>query len=199
MTFDKNHLKEIIPFYLNGTLSEDEKKRVEEVLEKNPEMKRELLEFSRIKEVFDNEPFPEPPAYIYRKIEDRIRAEERSILKRLMAFLKSLYDSRTVSWGLVGVQAVFILFLFFRASSPTYRTLSTAPSHQGTYINVVFNENIREKTLRSLLTRVGATIVEGPTEKGLYVIKLERTANAEEAIKILKDSGKVKLVARAYR
>ena len=198
MISDREELKKLIAFYLNETLSEEEKKRVEEFLEKDPESERELVEFSRIREVIREEPLPEPPAYIYERINERIR-KEKSFFQKLKSLIGQLYGSRAVSWGLVGAQAVLILFLLFRPVSPTYRTLSTTPSHQGVYVNVIFKDDTLEKDMRVLLNRVRATIVEGPTEEGLYVIKLGSEANLQEAIDVLKKSGSVKFVARAYR
>lgn len=198
MISDREELKKLIAFYVNGTLSEEEKKRVEEFLGKDPEGERELVEFSRIREIIREEPLPEPPAYIYERISGRIR-KEKSFFQKVKSLIGAFYGSRAISWGLVGAQAVLILFLLFRPVSPTYRTLSMTPSHQGVYINVIFKDDTREKDMRALLNRVGATIVEGPTEEGLYVIKLGREGHLKEAIAVLKESGSVKFVARAYR
>ncbi len=198
MTLNLDEIKKLIPFYLNKTLSEEEREAVEEALKKHPEIESEIREYSVLKEVLESEPAPEPPGYVYDRIHKSLK-KRGSFFQGLREIIESLYNSRTFSWGVVAVQAVLILFLFWHPVSPTYKTLTSQTSHEGIYINVVFKDDIREKTMRTLINRIGGTIVEGPSEEGLYIIRLSKSNEVENAIETLKNSGKVKFVAKAFR
>ncbi len=51
--------------------------------------------------------------------------------------------------------------------------------------HLVFYDNITERQLRALLLSVGADLIEGPTDGGVYTIAFPRAANAQAAAEAL--------------
>ena len=49
MTYEREKLRELIPLYVNETLSEEERGEFENSLDQYPEMSQELEEFAEIK------------------------------------------------------------------------------------------------------------------------------------------------------
>jgi len=198
MTYDDvEEIKKLIPFYVNNTLSKEERQMVKEALEKYPELKKELLECSQLKELYCQTTVV-PSPYLFNRIKKNISKKE-SLSERINSFLRNIYKSQTISWGLVAIQAVIILFFIWHINSTSFKTLSITSKQKGAYINVVFYEDIQEKEMRALLNQIGATIVEGPSKEGLYIIKLKEAKEADKALEILKKSKKIKFIAKSYR
>lgn len=210
MIYKFEELKEMIPLYLNGTLSEAEKKIFEEAIEKIPELKKEFLEFLEIKNSYmDIQKEVTPPSKnLYKKISERIGAKKESETlstqaypEKIKEFFKNLFSSSVFSWGLVVVELIVIfLLILYLPKEEKYRTL-TAEHHLkgGAIINIVFDSEAKEKEIREVLTKIGANIVSGPTPEGLYKIELKKEKDLESALKYLKKIKIVKFAERAYQ
>ena len=82
-----------------------------------------------------------------------------------------------------------------------YRTLSDAgsgPAAGRVHLQVVFADDITEREIRTLLGRIGATIVSGPTPMAVYTVALdagdgEAAARTRQALALLRENRKVRL------
>jgi anti-sigma factor RsiW len=65
-------------------------------------------------------------------------------------------------------------------TAPRFATLSApdAAKAEGTMFRVVFKPDTQAKRMQTLLQSVNAQVIAGPTEAGVYTLKLERTADA---------------------
>jgi len=202
MKYKLKRLRDMIPLYLNGTLGK-EKKILENSLEEFPQLKREFLEFSEIKNSY-KEVKDESITYsnkIYKKILEKI--EERRLLnprKEYPEKIKRFISSPILSWSIVIVELMVIALLgFYLPREVGYRTFSTEQFFRGGgKINVIFESESKEKEIRELLTKIGANIVSGPTSEGLYMIELKKGGDLESAIKYLKKSDIVRFAEKAY-
>jgi hypothetical protein len=115
MKYKLKRLRDMIPLYLNGTLGK-EKKILENSLEEFPQLKREFLEFSEIKNSY-KEVKDESITYsnkIYKKILEKI--EERRLLnprKEYPEKIKRFISSPILSWSIVIVELMVIALFFF--------------------------------------------------------------------------------------
>ncbi len=210
MTSKPDELRELIPLYLNGRLSEHERQEFEDALKVYPELKHELMELSEIKDLYREMEREIPPVSenLYAKILSNIRPltdkekvkERKGYTEQLLESLKGLFSSPRLSWTVVAAQLVIILFLLTTMPEKDgFRTLTSQSTSQGelTRINVVFKEDAREKEIRGILNAFGATIVSGPSPEGLYTIEIKEDKK-EVVLERLRSSGIVKFVERAY-
>jgi hypothetical protein len=96
--------------------------------------------------------------------------------------------------------AIILLLLvnLFRGSGYVTLTSEDILKKEGTGIHVVFNMESKEREIRAVLQKAGATIVAGPSPEGLYTIKVEKKQNVEEVLKFLRETKIVRFAERAY-
>jgi len=211
MNYTPENLKEMIPLYINGRLSESEKKDFEKAIRKYPELTRELMEFAEIKGGYNDlkREAPTSSNELYERILNNIRQNEKEVrlqvvkpvlLDKIWWMLKRAFSSPQLSWSVVAVQLLVIVsLLIFYPTDNGFRTLSE--NHIGEdsgMINVVFKEDAKEKDMRTLIQEVNGSIVGGPTPDGLYIIKIKNVNEIEIVLTNLKSSNIVRLAVKRY-
>ncbi len=120
--------------------------------------------------------------------------------ERIKKFLKDFLTSPVFSWALVVVELIVIFALIiYLPREGRYRTLTA--EHQlkgGVKINIVFDQESKEKEIREVLNKIGADIVSGPTPEGLYKIELKKGEDVESALQYLKKCRIVTFAEKAY-
>src|SRR5512143_1885969 len=121
MTYSPDELRELIPCYLNHTLSESERKAFEESLRQYPALKIEIEEFSEIRQSYEGieKEIPPPSDVLFqrvlKKIQPQVRLsfipQEKGYREWIRNGLKWVFGSPRVSWGIVAVQFATILLL----------------------------------------------------------------------------------------
>jgi hypothetical protein len=210
MTYNIDELRDLVPQYINGTLSGKERQRFEKGVERFPVLQQELSEFSEIKSVYDEMKgdLPQPSDRIFRSVMNRVKADEkiasvssgRQIFERLRRFFEGVFISPRISWGVVAVQVAIILMLVI--SLPTDNRYSTLTSDQvqlenRVRISIVFDEESKEKEIRKILTAVEAIIVNGPTPEGLYTLEVGNNIDIDRLLKALGKEKTVTFVEKA--
>ena len=76
--------------------------------------------------------------------------------------------------------------------APTYETaaVSTGPEMAGPGLEVVFREDASAEKIRAQLREIGATVVSGPTQFGVYRLRLAPGADVSAAISRLRKEGR---------
>jgi len=214
MMYRIKKLRYWIPLYLNGSLSERERQEFEDALDQYPRLKEELEEFSEIKEFYykDKEIKKDvslPSDFLYQRIQRNIEYEKRpspsffeeGSIAKVLEFLKGLFSSPRLSWGIAAVQFAIILLLIINLTTGNgFETLTSRHSQQGDgmRINVVFDKESKEKEIREALNRIGATIVKGPSPEGLYTIMVKNDQDLEMKLEVLRKAEIIRFVEKAY-
>jgi len=187
----------LVPWYVNGTLGLEERRAVEEHLATCALCPDELIALLKVQDVLRRElaGAPEPSAALWQKVRGRIAespvvadqtqaADVRPQGRSAWAWLSNLLGpALRPGWalaalGVIVIQAVLILGLATRwplGSGSEYRTLTgptIAERHSGPRVRlrVAFSEEAPEKGIRAVLGELKATIVDGPSAAGFYVI-----------------------------
>ncbi len=184
----------LLPWYVNGTLALEERRRVEEHLAMCAVCRDEMVALLKVQAALRRElaDAPEPSAALWRKVRDRIaappaspdrlvvRPQDRWTWARLGDLLRPALHP---GWALaalvlIAVQAAVIVGLVVKGpsrGSPAYRTL-TGPTETGqpsgprVRLRVAFKEEATEQAMRAALGEVRAAIVDGPSAAGFYLI-----------------------------
>ncbi|WP_233840355.1 zf-HC2 domain-containing protein [Dyella sp. 2HG41-7] len=180
----------LLPWYVNGTLADDQRLHVEQHLVECAQCQREAAWLRTVQEELagdevDNEA-PSKTQHLHRRMGTR-----RHTWPAPSAWRRR---GKQLAW-LAAVQAVAIVALgvtVFHQQHTNYHTLS-APNDKGSLLVVVFDSHITEAQMRQLVRVNDARIVGGPTESGAYIVRVPDAREAA-ARKMLQDSGQVTLV-----
>lgn len=181
MTRRPTELQGLLPFYVNGTLSLDERAAVEADLEHDQDLRAALDETRSIYTDMQSEPMPYPGdtslARLMKAIEtvpqDQIpttaqpgaaRTPASTVLKlALVAALVALLVQGVIFWrGDLGVGLA-------------------SGGAEGT-VTVAFQPNATESEIRALLTELDLQIVSGPSSLGLYQLRGNGTSAVLQAL-----------------
>ncbi|MBI4381332.1 MAG: zf-HC2 domain-containing protein [candidate division NC10 bacterium] len=212
----------LLPWYVNGTLGSDERRAVEDHLATCALCPDELVALLKVQSVLRREgaEAPEPSAALLQKVKGRI-AEAPAVTDQSMPGARHQQDRSTWAWlahvvhpalrpgwalaalVLLTVQTAVIVGLVARGPSggiPEYRTLtgppiSGQPSGPRVRLRVAFVEQAPERSIRAALGELHATIVDGPSAAGFYVIDVPLDGSAvrtpEEAVRTLRERHEV--------
>lgn len=178
----------LLPWYVNGTLEEQERMQVEQHLITCVQCQDEAAWLRNAQDVFAEQARRDDASPTPRHTHPPLRARAPFTA---MAWRRR---ERRLAW-LAVVQAAVILGLgtsWLQQRHGAYHTLS-APGDKGALLVVVFDPHTREAQMRNLVRAYDARIVGGPTESGAYVL---RVPDGHEAAtrKALLGSGQVSLV-----
>jgi hypothetical protein len=187
----------LLPWYVNGTLGVEERRAVEDHLSTCALCPDELVALLKVQSALRRElaDAPEPSAALWQNVKGRMAAPpaaaDRSTAtaasrqgRTAWAWISDLLSpALRPGWALavllfMSVQAVLIVGLLMKGplqTGPEYHTLtgptiSGEPSGTRVRLRVAFVEQATEQAIRIVLEEVRATIVDGPSAAGFYLI-----------------------------
>ncbi len=214
---------ELLPWYVNATLSEDERRELDSHLAGCASCRVELDELTVLQRAIEEsaEELPEPSRSRLTEAMAEIgayeQAKQRPPVKsssRLSEFLERIGEV-LMGWcgplparAMVAAQFVLIVALAggLGFSLWNQREFSTLSGHQvseddGARIAVRFEASITEAQLRDVVGEIKGTIVAGPSPLGIYTIRVpiaaENTAELDKLLERLRS--KRQIIAYAER
>ena len=188
MNSRNDQLAELAPFYVAGTLSAAETALFEAALAKNPELARNVAAARAEREevLALNEALPAPSARatdaLFAKI-DAETARKPGLWRRLDlgGALAGLFSPRALGWAAAAACLLVAVeggILATRQASSPFDGFATASRPDetargaGAFALIAFAPTANADAIASVLTQVGAQIVEGPRAGGFYRIRL---------------------------
>jgi anti-sigma factor RsiW len=186
----------LLPWLVNGTLSGDERFRVEQHMTECVQCQREVTWLRALQEQYigDQPATGDDQSPAIRRLRRRMETAHDISVMASPSHPAWKRRSRRLSW-LVAAQATLLLVLgaaLLQGRQASYHTLS-APPGRGALLVVVFDPHASEAQLRQLLRANDARIVGGPTDAGAYVLNVP-DERASSARKMLHESAEVSLV-----
>ena len=181
---------ELLPWFVNASLSPDEHEAVTAHASACVICRRELGELEALKTSIRGRAGQvlAPDADMRRinaRIDAQLEREKRGI--RLIATARSLFRSPlriAVAAQSVALVAVVVLLLQANNGEPEFVTLTTpATLPAGHYVRVVFDPTVDATAIGELLQGLGMRVIDGPTERGVYT--LQYSANARDGDRAL--------------
>ncbi|HEX4997902.1 MAG TPA: zf-HC2 domain-containing protein [Terriglobia bacterium] len=194
MTRESSHetIFELLPWYANRTLGQEECVAVEEHLSGCAECRQELEELGALTVAFKDFDKDMPPADVSfdRTMAavgewERERAESRP---RLFSWLSAFWaPSIPVTRFVLAAQLALLLILaglYWRTTwTGPYTTLSGQTGvRSGPRLTVMFQPTVTEQALRQVLVDLGANLVSGPSALGVYVVELTGRADSDAEV-----------------
>jgi anti-sigma factor RsiW len=189
----------LLPWYVNGTLSSEERLQVDRHVAVCSGCRAELDELLHLRtdlqDVFAAE--PSPSARLAETVKARIAREAArdsgvagfsSVTERFERWSRSLFAPRWVpglAMLLVVTQGALLLWLLQQPAQEAVVTRSLQPAP--VQIHVTFHAQATEEQIRTVLQAVQARVVDGPSGDGVYLVELPRDprVSAEEKVRAL--------------
>jgi anti-sigma factor RsiW len=201
-------MRQLIPLYINGSLSAAERLSFEQELWRNRELRREYAEFVEIEAAFramEQQAFPDlgltleilmtrvlaPPAPT---------SEPRTLGQTLLAMLAT----PRFAWTAAGVQLAIIAALVANdwviRDAPLLQSLSqSADTRAARRFNVVFSDQASQAEIRALLQEIHVRITDGPTAVGLMTLEVrDEHADTQTLLMKLRASRLVRFAEAQY-
>jgi hypothetical protein len=211
---EHEYISALLPWYLNGSVGEHERQRVDAHLILCTGCRDDLAQEQRIYQGMTAEtPVEYMPAASLKRLQARLDGvvitaspDPRADVRTQVAAAEEKRSRRPIDWhGLmaasVAVMAVAISLLAadrwmqFRAhaSAPNYYTVTTStPRAPGEVIRAVFSPSITLVELQAILDEAQLRIVFGPTEAGVYSLAANSGRPVSSSLALLRRDAKVR-------
>jgi hypothetical protein len=200
---DHETVIELLPWFVNGTLTEDERRAVEHHLRDCLPCRATLKDERRLADAMQLEMTADKEAErnFQRLLDalDRGEPPRRTASRRAAAFPRTAAAAAALL--LVAIGAVSWLIIDRGRAPPEpgeYATAADSLSQSGRRVDIVFADGVTEAQIRDLLTTIGGTIVSGPSGVGRYTIRVDDREPLDALIARLKKDPRIRLVSRSF-
>lgn len=186
----------LLPWFVNGTLEQDERALVERHLAECVHCRAEIDALQQLQDLHaDDAPLPDASASFWR-LRNRLQAHGAPprVSSRLHSFGLGWKSAPPWLRGAVAVQAVVVLVLAVALIGPDrpgarYRTLGNATpaasQEDARQLVVVFDPHISQAQMHQLIRASQARIIDGPSDAGAYVLAVPaaRASSVRDALR----------------
>jgi hypothetical protein len=177
----------LLPWYVNGTLSETDRQQLDQHLATCQACRAELEELTHLKRDLATFYAAQlgPSSHVARRIFDTVARKastrgigqtgQRSWLERMDQWFRSFFLPRwvpTLAATLLLTQIGLVLWLSMPATKPEEEISSRSLGIQTARLSVAFQSGATEEHIRFLLQLVRGRIIDGPTTDGTYIIEV---------------------------
>ena len=75
---------------------------------------------------------------------------------------------------------------------PVFETMTAPPAYHGPVVQLVFEPDVPEQTIRRIVLELGGTVIAGPTSNGIYRVGLPADGDAQSRVNRLHHSPAVR-------
>jgi anti-sigma-K factor RskA len=192
---EPGEIEALLPWYAAGTLRRRERQRVEEALRERPELSRDvdLVREELVETIHLNETLGAPPPRVVERLMAAIDAETDAARKRapgavagwLTGFFANL-PPRTLAVAAsfavlaIALQAFMIVDIFTKPESPLQEASLATVHRHGSFAMVRFAQAASAAEITNFLQNYQAALVDGPTQGGLYRVRIAVKTLAKE-------------------
>lgn len=187
----------LLPWYVNGTLSEDERREVEAYLERSSHARDEVELLRALRQQVKDEAIESSPGELGLQ---RLKRQMKAEAQRPEATDRMAGRTLTVAsfWRPLAVAACLVVMIqagvmvglggFGTGDSD----VTTATGGSPAVLQVTFAPEATEQQIRDVLQQAGASIADGPTALGVYSLRLvDDQGSVDEALATLRASSDV--------
>ena len=170
----------LLAFYVNGSLSDDERRAVEDALEQDAELRKELQDMQTVYDNMHSAPLPHRSDTGFARLMRAIDQTPQDVVEPAPAANTARSATPVLKWALVAAFVALAVQSTVLWQANTGVGLASG-GVQGD-ITVAFQPDASEQDIRDLLMTLDLQIVSGPSSLGLYQLK---SADPVEDIQML--------------
>jgi anti-sigma factor RsiW len=192
----------LLPWYVNATLDEPDRQRVEAHLGNCTICREDLAAQQRICEAIEAQPALDyMPVASLKRLQARLDAQAESAVAPAPPQEQATNRMPWRGWMAASVAAMAVAVALFAADrwvlearlQPKYHTVtSSVPRPQGEVIRAVFSPTITLVELQTILDEAQLRIVSGPTEAGVYSLASNSTLTVHASLALLRQHSTVR-------
>jgi anti-sigma-K factor RskA len=194
---EPGEIEALLPWYAAGTLRRRDRQRVEEALRQDPDLARhiDLVREELAETIHLNETLGAPPPHIADRLMAAIDAETDAARKRApgaaLGWLTGFFANvppRTLAVAAsfavlaIALQAFMILDIFTKPQSPLQQAALEGAHRHGSFAMVRFAQAASAAEITNFLHNYQAALVDGPTDGGLYRVRIAMKTLAKEEL-----------------
>lgn len=173
---DRNTVEEKLPLYVNGRLSDEERRQVERALSEDPDLAKEV-EWLEALQMSLQQTSDSPPVSL------GLARLKRDVRREAAASQPTVAGSRRY-WKPLALTACLLLAVQtgFQLSTPSgsdWAPLSGDPLHEGPHLRIAFHDSATAEQIRDSLGSREARIIDGPGALGLSAILLPTHSDSD--------------------
>ena len=175
--------EELLPWYANGSLGDEDRAFVEAYLEQHPEARSELEWYRSLqKRVQENAPAVPATIGLARAMR-LIQGDRPTLSERISAFFGNLGvrpSYAMATFAIVAVQGGVILNLLgdVNENADEIRSLRAVRVEEGPMLKISFAPDARASDIRMLVVQVGGELAGGPGQLGEYYLRVPAGSEA---------------------
>lgn len=182
----KQRFDELLPWYANGTLGDEDRAYVERYLEEHPESRAELEWYRSLARRLHEAAPATPETLGLAKAMTLIRGDRPTLAERISAFFASLGMRPAAAFAglaVFAVQGAVILNLMqaHEDDASEIRALRASAVEDGPLLKLNFAPDAKEAEIRHLLVSVQGRLIGGPGQLGDYYVAVPRGKEAAMA------------------
>lgn len=176
MTDTIQHPEELLPFYLNNTLSDTERQQVESHIASCDYCQHELTLLRTMQSVSRQQDDSVAQEFSWQRLKRDIKKHGQRSQPNNQWWKQAMATAAAI---VIMVQAGFI----FKMDSHQDGYSQAGQRDNSAIVQLKFNPNVREEQMRKILLEQDAEIIAGPSALGIYRVKLTLHKNDPEAEK----------------
>ncbi len=175
----QGHPTELLPWFVNETISTEEQHRVEQHLETCPQCQQEITLLQKIRTHVKEIHTESPGEFGLNRLLTRVRND-----RTLSESPQHPPTQRWQSW--LAIAASLIIFIQAGLLIDTWYISKpmvplSGPQEGGIVLQVSFIPTTTEAQIREVITAVHGRFIDGPSSLGIYRIRLDDTENSSKA------------------
>lgn len=188
MNTTSQHPDDLLAFYVNGTLTDNEQREVEAHIATCERCQQELVLLRTMRDVSRQQSSEFPREFAWQRLKRDLKRESVSSTPKSKTWWQPAVGIAAAV--IIAVQAVTIINLNDEVDTYT----QAGYQHGGVVVQIKINPQATEAQLRELLLDIDAEIVAGPSANGLYRVKLSAKKDDPSVtgkLETLKDNSKL--------
>ena len=190
-----DEVQELLPWFVNGTLASDAVERVEAHISECAECRSDVDAERRLARGIASLPLDSDSGW--EAMERRLAPDSAPAIRPPSGMWRKRVP---LGWAVASpfAAAAAVALVFVNASpvrpvqQQEYRALASADMTQSANLVVQFAPDTRARDIQSTLVAVNARLVDGPTDTGAYMLRVDQ-AKRELALKRLRDNQAIAL------
>jgi|HubBroStandDraft_5_1064220.scaffolds.fasta_scaffold296423_2 hypothetical protein len=202
---NRRRIADLFPWYLNGTLGADERRRVDAHVRECSTCRDELAKERRIYEEMAIAPSVEyMPAPSLKRLQSAIDHWGDELTPSSAAAMRRLPRWRALAAASIALVAVALAFLtanrWGQLHGPNYHTVTTSITHpRDEVIRAVFAPTVTLVDLQGILAEAQLRIISGPTEAGVYSLAATSQRAVGASLALLRNHPEVRFAESTER
>jgi hypothetical protein len=198
--FDHDEMTRLLPWYVNGTLDDDERAAVEKHVRDCLPCRATLREQRRLATLVRRDVVADLSVEgNFERLLPRLDTKARAQKSFFAGFRRAHYAAAAAALVAIVAGALWTVSI---TPELDYATLTEGGQATRPRLDVLFADGTTEPEMRALIRGVGGIIVDGPSDIGRYTIELDRSEIATEdfdrLITTLRDDPRVRFAGPSF-